>query len=109
MFGTGAETCSNVNSEFNLNNGGGYTFQVGNGFKGMIKDFHLLDWPKSDYEFSTVIQTAGCTAWNGVACTHCPVSTGQCLSTCEKEEYGTTCLTCLQPNCWTCYGPTYDQ
>ena len=108
VMGTNAEVCVIVNAEINLP-AVGHTFQVGNNFQGMIKDFSVLDWPKRGYEFSSMVQTSGCTAFNGAACTMCPSTTGQCISTCNKNEYGSTCTTCLSPNCASCYGDTYAQ
>ena len=49
--------------------------QVGSGFQGMIKQMQVLDWPKTDYEFTSMTTTT-CTAFNGSPCTHCPTETG---------------------------------
>ena len=68
VFGPNAESCANITAVL-ANDAGGNTIQVGNNFKGMIKDFTLYDWAKRDYEFTTMYQTTGCTAFNGVACT----------------------------------------
>jgi len=68
VFGTGAESCQTINSILTLT--GANSVQIGKNFKGMIKDMNVYDWPKTGYEFSDSIQVGGCTAWNGVACTH---------------------------------------
>jgi hypothetical protein len=67
VFGANAESCATIGAYLQLD-AAGSTFQVGNYFNGMIKDFNFLDWPKRDYEFSNEYQTAFCTPWNGVAC-----------------------------------------
>lgn len=69
-----------MNTEFTLP-AGGTVLQIGNNFRGNIKEVQLLDWPKRDYEFSSMVQTGGCTAFNGAACTMCPSTTGECIST----------------------------
>jgi hypothetical protein len=74
VFGPNAESCTTINAVL-TNDAAGNTIQVGNKFNGMIKDFSLLDWPKRNYEFSSMYTTT-CTAFNGVACTMCPSSTG---------------------------------
>lgn len=66
MFGTGTEACQTVNSVLTLT--GPSEIQVGLNYKGMFKELSVLDYPKTDYEFYDSVQTAGCTAWNGVAC-----------------------------------------
>lgn len=108
VFGTGTESCTTINTVVSTDPSGN-TFQVGDKFRGMIKDFSLLDWPKTGYEFTSSIQTAGCTPWNGVTCTHCPATTGQCISSCPRGTYGPSCTPCLDPYCANCYSDTYDQ
>lgn len=107
IFGTGTEYCTTATGVLDLS--GGNTMQVGKNFQGMIKDMSVLDWPRTGYEWTSQIQTAGCTPWNGVTCTHCPSTTGQCISTCEKDEYGNACTACLSPYCTSCYGGTKNQ
>lgn len=107
VFGTSTESCKTLSAIFTLS--GNDKIQVGSGFKGNIKEISVLDWPKVDYEFYDTIQTAGCTAWNGVACNYCPSTTGQCLSTCNNDEYGAACTACLSPYCDTCYAGTNTQ
>lgn len=106
--GLGPEACVVINEELNLINTGN-TFSMGAGFKGMMKEASVLDWPKKGYEFSSVVQTVGCAAFNLNACTMCPATTGECISDCQKNEYSTTCAACLDPNCASCYGDTFDQ
>lgn len=108
VFGTGAESCQIVNKVLTFT-AASEKIQIGSGFQGMIKEMNILDWPKVGYEFTSVYQTAGCVAWNGVSCSHCPSSTGRCLSTCAKGTYGNTCTACLNPYCSSCYGGTNTQ
>lgn len=105
-FGTEAEQCQTTNNVVALT--GPSTVQVGKNFKGMIKDFHLLDWPKKAYEFDSPVQTVGCTAFNGYACPMCPASTGECISVCDKDQYGATCQACDTTRCTSCWGATYE-
>lgn len=68
VFGTqAAESCKNITAVL-TNSASGDSIQVGSRFTGMIKDFTLLDWPKRDYEFTSMVQTSGCVPWNGVSC-----------------------------------------
>lgn len=75
MFSNDAEACVILQSVLTLT-AGGDMLQVGKNFNGYIKELRVLDWPKVDYEFTSIYQLAGCTAWNGVACAQCPSSNG---------------------------------
>lgn len=65
VFSTGSEYCTTFDAVFTLS--GADRVQIGKNFKGTIKEITVLDYPKVDYEFTSMRRTVGCTAWNGVA------------------------------------------
>lgn len=59
VFGTAGEECTTLNTVFSLAGLGGDTMSIGNSYKGMMKDFKIYDWPKTGYEWGSMIKTSG--------------------------------------------------
>eukprot|EP00347_Sterkiella_histriomuscorum_P016413 403353278 len=105
-----AQSCTNVNSVL-IETGTSIT-QIGDGFRGFIKDMYVYDYAKEEQDMTKMVQTTGCTNnVNGNTCTRCPYITGQCISDCNANEYvnsTTTGCTSCYASCRTCWGAYYN-
>ena len=86
--------------------------QIGDGFRGYIRNLYVHDYAIEDIDLRNRLKTTGCTnSVNSASCTRCPIETGQCISTCNSNQYvnSTTngCTDCYA-SCRTCWGAYYD-
>eukprot|EP00347_Sterkiella_histriomuscorum_P024339 403331469 len=77
---------------------------LGFGFQGMIRLYHVYDYPKlyysTDYQ---IYQSTACTKFSTTQCDQCDNNFARtCFSDCNPGEYGGKCTSC-STKCNTCY------
>ncbi|CDW82935.1 UNKNOWN [Stylonychia lemnae] len=109
-FNSVAMTCSNINSV--LAETGTALTQIGDGFRGYIRNLYMHDYAIEELDLNRRLKTSGCTNnVNSQSCNRCPAETGQCISNCNSNQYvnSTTngCTDCYA-SCRTCWAAYYD-
>ncbi|CDW76006.1 UNKNOWN [Stylonychia lemnae] len=88
------------------------TLQIGQGFRGWIRDINVTDYAKVDLDLSRVTQTSACLAnENSNTCSRCPIQSGQCIPDCNYGYYvnsTTKSCTICYANCRSCWGGYHD-